>query len=571
MEVSNKTAFSRILLIVLLSIPSYAYTQKHSAYNNSPENIRRDYYAHKYENVIIYGNNYLKLYPKDTDILLYVGYSYYKRKEYQEAIDAFTKIVNLSNKYEEVWPVLAQSYISLEQYPQALNVVNNGLNKFPKNKALLKDKAYLENKLKPSLATKTASDTLTKETKNLVIAQKSNQTILKKQNKITYEKILATYKSKNYTKAELLSKQYLTQYPKDTDVKYILALSYIKQKKYTKAEKTLTTLLNKSPNNLEARKQLINTLFAQKKYTKVISVANDGIAVGDNKNEWYYQQGKAYYQQGEYKKAITTLQKINNLDHYTQAKKLYESINEETGYQYIPHNEFGFYNSQIQVRNPDEPWNITMLYGLRKNDYGAFGGFVNYQHRPDNTGYQWGLIAQPKLTQSTYLDLAYAYSDEPALFANDYIHAEAYQYLPFAFKLSLGDGYRKIEKTNLNAYTASLTKALSNYEIGVRPIYYVPKEGPNSTLYKLYLKRYGEDPEQQIGFVYATGQSPDLDDLQTVNFFKVDDNFYMINGQQPVNKKLLFQYGLGYEEQKFPNGTIRRYIYINIGAKFKAI
>jgi len=593
------------LMMLLFSTSCFSYTFKHSASANSPESIQNYYYNQEYKKVIVHGNQFLKLYPKDTDILLYVGLAYYKQKNYQKAITTFTAIVNLSTKYKTVWPLLAQSYINLKQYPQALNVVKNGLKFYPKNKKLLKKKAYLENittakketgqstqqvaKEKTSIKKVVATTISTeksipqKPSKPTTIAHKSTAQktttpkkpvtkTLPKSQAITYQDILGCYKSKQYSKSIALAKTYLVKYPDDTDVRNLLGLSYMKQKKHVNAERQFRLILSKNKNNTNARKRLIDTLFAQEKYHEIIIETNQGITDDSHKNEWLYEQAKAYYMLDNYKSSIKSLEKISDLDKDLEAKKLYDAINEETHYRYLAHNEFGLYNSQIQVRKPNEPWNLTTLYGLRKNDYGAFGGFVKYQHRPNETGYQWGLTAQPLITKTTYLDLAYAYSDEPALFANDFVYAEGYQYLPWALRASLGDGYRKIEQTYLNAYTGSVAKFIDNYEIGVRPTHFVPKEGPESTLYKAYITRYGvTNPDRQITLTYADGQSPDLADLQTVNFFKVDDTFYMLSGQEPVNKRLLFQYGLGYERQRFPNGRIRRYYYIDIGAKFKAV
>jgi len=519
--------------------------------------IKQAYQQKQYQKAIELSNNYLKLYKKDTDVLFFQGYSYYQLHDYKNASEAFEKLLAISNKYPEAWYALGQSYINLNDYPKALNVVNKGLAQNPADKNLL----VLEHRLAILMKTNV------KTTKPSQIAKTPSST----QHIPTEQTILQQYKKMQYQQAENDAQIYLSHYPQDTDMQYLLGLIYLKQNKQQKAEQQFKIALTHSPTNKTYRIALINVLFLQHKYQDVITISNQGLQTNTNTEDWQYEKAKAYYQLQDYRNAVISLQQIKKLSEYPDAKKLFDDINDETQFRYVAHNEFGIFDSHMSVKNPNEPWNIVSLYGFRKNEYGSFGGFVNYQYRPEHTGYQWGLAATPLLTNSTYLDLSYAYSDQPNLFANDDIYAEAYQYLPKGFQISLGDDYRKITSSYLNAYTGSIASVITNYEFRLRPIHYVPNQGPQSTMYKLTARRFGENPDQYLGLVYATGQSPDLDNLQTINFFKINDDIYMFEGQQPFNSKFLMQYGLGYEHQVFPNGKVRRFYYVNLGAKFRGI
>lgn len=560
---------SLILFMEVSSCFAYQFTGS----QNSFKTIKESYQAKEYQQTITKAKNYLKLYPKDTDVLLYLGYSYYNLADYDDAIVTFENLLNQNPKYLDAWVLLAQAYINKNQNAQATNVITHGLNYFPNNTELLAKAAQIT---KPPIPISNPLLVSPKIDVNrpVTLAKSQPQAIAPKIVKPQYpteEDILSLYHAQNYTQVISQAQQYLQQYPDDSDMRNLLVLAYLKSKQYTLAAKQLSIMLAHNPSDIDLRKRLIAAYFAEENYAAVIATANAGLDQNNANQVWQLEKAKAYYSLADYKSAVLTLQKIESLDEYPDAKKLYEVVSDETQYRYTPHNEFGAYNSLIHISNPNQYWNIATLYGSHNNQHGSLGGFVNYQNRPNETGYQWGLAAQPLLTKTTYLASSYAYSDQPALFPNQYIYGELFQYLPFDLQISGGDTYRKIEKTYLNAYTASLGKTLGNYQATIRPTHFIPKLGPKSTLYNFNLIRYADNPDKYISLVYAVGQSPDLDDLASVDFFKINDSIYMINGQQPMSGKFLIQYGFGFERQEFPRNKVRNLIYFNLGAKIREV
>jgi len=231
--------------------------------------------------------------------------------------------------------------------------------------------------------------------------------------------------------------------------------------------------------------------------------------------------------------------------------------------------ELTAFSSNAAVNSPDQIWDFSSLYLYRKNEYGAFGGVLNYTNRLNKNATQLYLNMQPKVNETMWFDLGYGYSNTPELFPNNMYFLEAYKKLGKTWVVSVGDTYKLIDRTYFNTLTASIGKYVGNYYLGFRPYHFVPKAGPSSTLLRFEAKKFGDNPDQYIGVSFATGTSPDLFDLLTVTFFKVKENIFFIQGQQPVNDAWTFLYGAGYQTQEFPSQFIRRLAYLNIGLKVK--
>ncbi|WP_115174831.1 YaiO family outer membrane beta-barrel protein [Legionella feeleii] len=208
-------------------------------------------------------------------------------------------------------------------------------------------------------------------------------------------------------------------------------------------------------------------------------------------------------------------------------------------------------------------------YGYWITPKGAFGASVNYANRYNQQAAQVELNAAPNIGKYFVLDLAYAYANKPELFANHLERAELFTYLPKGIEGSFGGTHRQISHFKLDSVTGSLGKYLGRYYLNFRPIYFIPKPGPTSILYRVGLRRYGDKENQYIGVVYMNGTSPDLTDLLTVSFIKISNRFYLLEGLQPITETLGFQYGVGYEEMRYPNRFLRTLVHFNIGLKME--
>ncbi|KTC66311.1 TRP containing protein (plasmid) [Legionella adelaidensis] len=233
----------------------------------------------------------------------------------------------------------------------------------------------------------------------------------------------------------------------------------------------------------------------------------------------------------------------------------------------LPYFEATLFSGFADVNEPDEVWNLSSLYLYRKNEWGAFGGAVNYANRLDQQGTQLYLNAQPKLNTDTWVDLGYGYANTPELFPDRTYQLELFHKLTQTFIISAGESYKTLPLTYFNTVDISAGKYWKNYYFELKPYHYIPKKGPHSTLWQGKARRYFADEDQYIGIVLAYGTSPDLFDLLTVNFIKVKNRIFLVEGQQPLNKYFLILYGAGLESQEFPSGFTRRLADLNIGLK----
>jgi YaiO family outer membrane protein len=420
--------------------------------------------------------------------------------------------------------------------------------------------------------------------------------------KVDLISIKKIYYEKDYPSVIKLGENYLNQYPADVDVKLFIGLSYYQLKQYGKAGNYFKEILLKYPDYKEARMGLIRNYLAEKKINEAINSINTGLEQNNNDADYltlktrclllkkqnsnalvtvnHLLSVKPSSKEGiELKKNITFIinneRKINKASIQKKKKIKLLSIKnskpkQEKKIRDKPHFVIGAYASNMDVNRPDQIWNISSIYLYRKNEYGAFGGAINRTRRNSRDAAQGYINFQPKLGDNLWFDLGYGKANNPNLFPDDLWLGEVFAKLTKAIIISGGANYKKIARTNLNTMTGSISTYLGYYYLSIRPIHFVPKAGPKSTLYQVKARKYYDNPDKYIGFVLSSGTSPDLFDLLTVSFFKVKDNIFLFEGQQPVNDMLAFQYGTGYETQKFPNGFKRKFLYLNVGIKVRA-
>lgn len=391
------------------------------------------------------------------------------------------------------------------------------------------------------------------------------------QSELDLTTIKSNYKQGNFQQVIEDGHHLLKKHPNDADAQLFIALSYYQLKNYSKAESNFKSILKTYPHYKDASLGLIRTDIAQKKYDDAIRVIHTSETQYPNDPALLNAKNKVNYLRNKNrmidkpKSKTTTQSELNHgvpqlISTGKAATMAFPTV--------APYWELTAYTLNASVNTPPNVWDWSSVYLYRKNQYGAFGGAVNYANRFGQSVSQLLLNAQPKITDKLWLDVGYANANNPTLLPDDTIFGEVYGIVGNSVELSLGDSYKKIEHTYFNTYTGSIGKYISNYYFSFRPNHYVPKSGPKSTLYTVRARRYGVDnPAQYFGIGYSAGTSPDLYDLLTVTFFRVRENIIFVEGQQPITNSFAFIYGAGYETQKYPNAFVRRLPYMNIGVK----
>ena len=189
-------------------------------------------------------------------------------------------------------------------------------------------------------------------------------------------------------------------------------------------------------------------------------------------------------------------------------------------------------------------------------------GKVNYATRLGKQGIQGEIEAYPKINKNVYLDVAFAFGDEPNLFPNQTYGLEAYVVMDKSFDFSAGGKYNRVDSHHQFAmYTGSIARNFNNNRLIFRPYYFVPGVGKSSILYTVDLRHTIVDPYYYIGCIAGAGKSPDLANLTTVNFLVVEDKLINPYINIPFNHdRLLVNFGLLYLDQRFPNGLLRNWV-----------
>lgn len=506
---------------------------------------------------------YIKNAPSDPDGYLHLGLIDYQLNNYQSAIISFKKVLQLKPSYFDARILLINCLITRKRYPQALEEINLGL-KYSSNKSLLlKKKSFVTQQM---ILLKKKAET----PKLLAIKAKNNKSSM-----VDIPEIKKIIERGKYKEAKKYLLSYIKKSASDPDGYLHLGIINFKQKNFIQADSNYQKALSIRPNYVDARLLLINSLFTQKKYVQAIEVINTGLSYEPSSQNLLHKKALAYVEMREFRKAIVTIHKIPNFKRIHKLNQLYRHINTQTAYKYLNHFEAGVFQSTMPVSTPNQIWSTTNFYVSHRGPYGTYGVATNYASRLGETGNQYMLYAWPNINNWLGFHFAYAYSNKPSLFANDYYLANAYLYFPRGIELSGGDIYRRISNTNLHADNFSIGKHIGSFFLGIKPILFTPRSGPKSVLIQCKLTKYFSVPDKYIGLVVGGGTAPDLVDLLTVNFFHVRDEFVLLNGQYPISHKILFRYGLGYEEQGFPStvasGITRGITRINVGFIYRFV
>ncbi|HAT9418915.1 TPA: YaiO family outer membrane beta-barrel protein [Legionella pneumophila subsp. pneumophila] len=415
---------------------------------------------------------------------------------------------------------------------------------------------------------------------------------------ITLENIKTAYKKKNYKQAIKFSQDYLKAFPQDVDVSLYEGLAFSQLNQCDKAIPVFKSIVDRYPQYLDARLGLINCLIKSNNYSQVLETVEQGLTLNPGNSELSFLKAKTLFllnRKQEARKVLNQNLKIHpenkqsimllsNMDKEEKSegtkqfispthmpkrvmlvgKKNLELVTDEIK---RPKLIMGAFTDNMSVNIPRQYWNLSNFYGYWVNSYGAFGGSVNYATRYNQNATQIELDAYPNIGKYFTLDLTYAYADKPELFPNELESGELHVYLPYEADASFGGAHRKIAHFTLDSVTGSINKFIGNYYFSFRPIHFIPGSGPTSTLFRFGVRRYGENPNQYIGFVYIDGTSPDLTDLLTIDFIKIRDRLFLLEAQQPLNKTFSIQYGIGYEEMFYPKQLLRTLVHFDLGLK----
>lgn len=474
------------------------------------KSLKALYSSGKQKEAILEAQAYLKQYPKDSDARLALGEFYLSQKQYEAAKTELTLGLTQTPDYLDIRLALIRAELALKKPKEALELVMNGLKRHPGNADLLKKKMALQ---------------------NLENKRKQTEKTPKEEEGSIFKRLKALFKSGKRSSAIQQAEDYLKRYPKDSDVRLALGGFYLSEKEYLLARQQLTQALLQTPDYLDVRLALINTEMATENYKEALKITQEGLASNMGNSELINKESKLkFIIQEEIKKSWTQ--------------------------------DIGLIQQNYYASDQNKVWDYSTLYYSTKTPLGRVSAKLNYSDRNGQRAYQGEFEYFPVINKYLYLDLDYAFARNPYIFPDRIYSAEAFLTIPRVFDVSLGGRYNKVDDIHFfRVYTGSVSKDFPNDRITFRPYYFLPGAGSRSVLNAIDFRHFFDDPSYYVGFTYAAGLSPDLADLETVNFIRLKNNIVGFYWGFPLfNERLSVNLNISCQHQVFPNQNIRNLI-----------
>lgn len=254
------------------------------------------------------------------------------------------------------------------------------------------------------------------------------------------------------------------QYPEDKDISLFLARLYYWSSSFADAREVLIPLAVPGPGNEDAFDLLIRVEFELRHYDEVISKSEQGKQVFPSRANFYLlQQALAFEKLNQDTKALAAISQIpNGTLHSRDAQYLKTQLlkkNKNTisiGYLNTSFNHPGF-----------APWHLAHMEYLRRSGSIAIGGRLNYGYLFGSDAAQAELIAYPKLSRRSYLDLNAGYSAAERIFPLWRFGAEWF-YDQAKTNYSLGARYLDFRTIQVLMLTGQLGINFKDWKAGYR-------------------------------------------------------------------------------------------------------
>ena len=483
------------------------------------------------------GRDYLKTYPKDTDVMLQIGLILTQQKKYADATDYFHKILAISPSYLDAKFTLINIAMVQNQMDEAAQLIKQIKQEAPNDP----------------------------RTRAAQISFKKTQA----QNKLTALENL--YKKGSLNQASSLANQYLAENPYDSDTRLMLARIYLTQKQYQQANAQLQFLIRRDPNNKIARLALIDVELTAGHDNKARILINKDLVLYPNDPEFLNQQAALYVMRHQYGRAASTSKKILVKDPQNKpAKALLDEVTQINPHYLYGLNEVGI-NSEIDyISDLNTAWQYSTAYYNRDTPWGLASLSLNNATRLGVTSNQGAVNLFPVINKNLYTRLSGAYANQPLLFPTYFGGIEPY-FIGGPVELSFGVNYANIlPNITFTQYTGSVSKEWRNYWVSFRPNFYIPAHGNRSTLYTGTIIRYFGPKDTFARVTFGLGTTPDLANLTTVDFIVIQNNFITFNVQYPViNHSFLFTIGGDYQHWVFPSSRVRNITGMTIGFNYR--
>lgn len=481
---------------------------------------------------------HLKKYPADGDVMLVLGLIYYQMNDYKMAENYLNLVLQKTPTYLDAKIALIRVKIAEKQLSAAGILIDQVIKQDPNNANVIEIKQFYYKAKTEELA----------------------------------ENINYYYKAKNLERAKQLSQLYLILHPHDFDIRLKLANIYLQEKNYCSSQYEFQYILNYSPNNIDAKIGLVNIALAQGNDSFALSLINNALFLNPTEKKLWIKKVNIYTTQHKYAVAAKINKKLLKCYPCDQeAQEAFKAIMDINPFLTKGVNEIGIFTINDYVSDLHSIWDYSSIYYRRDTPIGRINLQENFAKRYGVKGYEEELGFSPVFNQYFYIDMLGKYSTEPVLFPTYTLGAEPYVTIPEFLTISGGDLYAHIiKKTYFNRYTLSFSKDIKKYWLSFRPYYFVPNKGGKSLLYTATIRRYINTNDFYVNLTVGAGKSPDLSDLETLNFIIIRNRFVTAGVRFPIfNHCVLVDLGAEYLHWEYPSGLIRRLYGGNVGLSYR--
>lgn len=498
--------------------------------------------------------NYLHQKPNDVDVMLLLGLIYYQEKNYVQAEFYLNKVLAITPKYLDATLGIIRIKIAQGKYQDAAKLLSQARAQSAANSGVKE----LENML----------NKIQKQS----VQVKKPATVPVKNKPSEFEIINSYFKAGNLCYAKMLALKHLATHPSDGDVRVILGQIYLKQKCYQQAKNEFLYVLQYYPKYVDARLFLADIALHYGDDILAMNIINQGLLCDPCNVDLLAKKAHIVFVQHMYAQSAFRAQKILAIAPCNEnARNVLQEIKKVSPRYTYGLNEIGISSGNDDVPDLGEIWDYSSFYYSADTAAGNVAAKVNYAARLGIRAPQMELDFSPVINQNLYFELTGAYANQPTLFPTYAASAEGYLATHSIFDISLGSKYSYItDSTFFTRYTGSLSKYIGDYWLSFRPYYFVPNAGQRSILYTGVIRRYFGTTDRYLNLSLGFGKSPDLADLQTLDFLVIKNKYANFGGEFPIcNHRFVIDLGIGYQRWNYPSGLVRNLYGMNAGVKYR--
>lgn len=467
------------------------------------------------------GQNYLKTYPNDADVLFLIGSMYLQQNNSQQAEIYLKKAASFPHHDPTIEVSLFNLYLAKHDFNKAQELLKKLNHNPPKDIDI--------HKLQFNYQTTQFQQQL--RILNTLIQQKQ------------------------YKTAKQLAIKLIHQNPENIAFQKALGEIYLETQQYEKANRLYTKILAKTPDDKGSLTALVNLHLVQKNDRKALVLVNKALLFYPEDIELQTLKGRVFQSRHQLAVAAHHYQKIlsdspSAIHAQTQLNEI-EKLNPHLLYGL---NETGIYNETDYISDLKQLWQYSTAIYNRDTEWGAYSLSINNTTRFNTTANQGMINLYPIFNQDLYFRLTAAYANEPLLFPQYTAGGEAF-FFGWPAELSAGYDYNYI-LPNLDyvRYTLSISKEIKDYWVSFRPYFFKTHDGKSSVLYTGTMYHYLGFKDTYFKLLAGSGTSPDLANLLTTNFIVIHNNFITATLQFPIYQHaLLMTVGADFQHWIFDN------------------